>query len=493
MSLPDETVIPDSTFLSVLDRFADLRVLCVGDVMLDRFIYGRVDRISPEAPIPVFSIRDERAMLGGAGNVARNLVALGTQTSFVSVVGNDKVGHEITSMIGNEKRITPYLLTEAGRTSTTKTRFVAGTHQVLRADREVVAPISETTARMLVETVRAEMAQNNVVILSDYGKGVFTPATLADIIDAARARGIPVIVDPKSRDFGLYKGATCVSPNLHELANAVARELHTEEDIAGAARSLMEAHGIASILVTRSRDGMTLVSGGGALHHIPARAQEVFDVSGAGDTAIATLSLGIAAGLETTQAAELANLAAGIVVGRLGTAVATTQDLKTALMVHERASFVHKILPTGAAEAQVEQWKREGKTVGFTNGCFDLMHPGHLSLLHETKFHCDKLIVGLNSDDSVKRLKGPNRPVNGEVERALLLASLAVVDMVVIFEEDTPRALIEALKPSVLVKGADYQRHQVVGHDIVDRYGGKIILVPLKEGYSTTNLIRKMA
>jgi D-beta-D-heptose 7-phosphate kinase/D-beta-D-heptose 1-phosphate adenosyltransferase len=331
------------------------------------------------------------------------------------------------------------------------------------------------------------------VILSDYGKGVFTRETLAAIIGAARAKSIPVIIDPKSRDFSLYRGASCVSPNLHELANAAARELIREEDMVEAARSLMKAHGIGSILITRSRDGMLFVPESGPVFTIAARAQEVFDVSGAGDTAIATLALGIATGLGFDQAASLANLAAGIVVGRLGTAVVTAQDVKTALMVHERASGVHKILPLAAAELQAAQWKREGKTVGFTNGCFDLMHPGHLALLHETKFHCDKLVIGLNSDDSVKRLKGPARPVNGEVERALLLASLSVVDMVVIFEEDTPRSVIEALRPGVLAKGADYERHQVVGHDIVDRYGGKIILVPLKEGYSTTNLIRKMA
>jgi D-beta-D-heptose 7-phosphate kinase/D-beta-D-heptose 1-phosphate adenosyltransferase len=483
----------DSFLAKAIDRFTDARVLCVGDVMLDRFVYGQVDRISPEAPIPVFSIREERSMLGGAGNVARNLAALGAQTSFVSAIGNDKVGHEIASMVGKEKRMVPHMLTEAGRVSTTKTRYVAGTYQLLRADREVTQPITDATAQMLIETVRGEMAHNQAVILSDYGKGLFTRATLAAIIESARARNLPVIVDPKSRDFSLYSGATCVCPNLHELANAATRELHTEEDIISAARSLIEAHSIASILVTRSRDGMTFVSAQGEVHHIAARAQEVFDVSGAGDTAIATLTLGIAVGLETPKAAQLANLAAGIVVGRLGTAVVTGQDIKTVLTVNDRASFVHKILPIAAAESQVDQWRREGKTVGFTNGCFDLMHPGHLSLLHETKFHCDKLIVGLNSDDSIKRLKGPNRPVNGEVERALLLASLAVVDMVVIFEEDTPRTLIEILKPGVLAKGADYQRHEVVGHDVVDRYGGKVILVPIKEGYSTTNLIRKMA
>ena len=461
--------------------------------MLDRFVYGRVDRISPEAPIPVFSIQEERSMLGGAGNVARNLVALGTKTSFVSVIGNDKIGHEIISMVGKESGITPYIVTEAGRISTTKTRFVAGTQQVLRADREEISFIGQATAHSLVETVLSELGDHDVLIVSDYGKGIFNRATLAAIIGGAKALSIPIVVDPKSRDFSLYAGATCVSPNLHELANAAARELNGDDDIIEAAQSLMKAHDIASILVTRSREGMTLILADGSLFPIAARAQEVFDVSGAGDTAIATFAAGIAVALDMPLAAQLANLAAGIVVGRLGTAVVTAQDLKTALLVHERASGVHKILPLAAAGNQAQQWKREGKTVGFTNGCFDLMHPGHLKLLNETKFHCDKLIVGLNSDDSVKRLKGPSRPVNGEVERALLLASLAVVDMVVIFEEDTPVAAIEALKPDVLAKGADYQRHEVVGHEIVDSYGGKVVLVALKQGYSTTNLIRKMA
>ena len=483
----------DPALLAVIDQFNDAKILCVGDVMLDKFVYGSVDRISPEAPIPVFSIREERSMLGGAGNVARNLVSLGANTFFISVIGNDKVGHEIVALIGKETRITPYMLSEPGRISTTKTRYVAGMHQVLRADKEVTGAITDATAQMLMETVLGEMRHSRAIILSDYGKGVLTRPIIATIIQAAKKHGRPVIVDPKSRDFSIYAGASCVCPNLQELANAATRELNNEEDIIAAARALMSAHDIAAILVTRSRDGMTLVTAEGLVHHIPGRAQEVFDVSGAGDTAIATLALGIACGLEIHCAAQLANLAAGIVVGRLGTAVATIQDVKTALKVHERASGVHKILPIAAAELQADHWRREGKTVGFTNGCFDLMHPGHLSLLHETKFHCDKLIIGLNSDDSVKRLKGPSRPVNGEVERALLLASLSVVDMVVIFEEDTPRAVIEALKPDVLAKGADYQRHEVVGHDIVDRYGGKILLVPLKEGYSTTNLIRKMA
>jgi len=478
--------------LQIIERFAHCRVLCIGDVMLDKFIYGQVDRISPEAPIPVFAIKEERIMLGGAGNVARNLVALGAHVAFVSVVGNDKIGRELASMIGREALVTPYLLTEPGRISTTKTRYVAGTQQVLRADHETQTPVSEDIVRMIIKTVQEEIKQYDVVILSDYGKGIFTRATTQAIIAAAQAEGKPVIVDPKSRDFSVYKGATCISPNLHELANAAAAELHTDKDIAAAAQSLMALHDIAHILVTRSKAGMTLVSASGETTHIPARAQEVFDVSGAGDTAIATLTLGIAAGLDYAQSAALANMAAGIAVGRLGTAVTTAQDLKTALFVNERVNGAHKILPIAAAEAQAAQWKHEGKTVGFTNGCFDLMHPGHLTLLHETKAHCDKLIVGLNSDASVRRLKGETRPINGEMERALMLASITAVDMIVIFSEDTPLTLLQSLKPDVLAKGADYKKHQVVGHELIESYGGKVILVPLKQGYSTTNIIKKI-
>jgi len=479
--------------LPLIDRFAQLRILCVGDVMLDRFIYGQVDRISPEAPIPVFAIKEERTMLGGAGNVARNLVALGAASAFVSVIGNDKIGREIAAMIGKETLVTPSLITETGRISTTKTRYVAGTQQVMRADHEVLCAVTDATAQMILDTVQSELSSCDAVILSDYGKGLFTRSVLHDIIHAAKVAGKPVIIDPKSRDFSLYHGASCVSPNLHELANAAGRTLVTDKDIAEAAQNLMHMYDIDTILVTRSKDGMTLIARSGEYHHVPARAREVCDVSGAGDTAIATLALGVAAGLPLLDAASLANLAAGIVVGRLGTAVATAQDLKTALFTQEREGGVHKIMPLAAASAQVEQWKREGKTVGFTNGCFDLMHSGHLTLLHRTKFYCDKLIVGVNSDASIKRLKGETRPVNGEMERAILLASLSVVDMVIVFSEDTPIALIEALRPSVLAKGADYQKHQVVGHEIVEAYGGQVVLVPIKEGYSTTNIIKKLA
>lgn len=479
--------------VSFIDRFASCRILCIGDVMLDRFIYGTVERISPEAPIPVFSIREERSMLGGAGNVARNLTSLGAHTTFLSVIGNDKTGHELIAMIGAEPLANPYLVTENGRISTTKTRFVAGMQQVLRADREIHAAITQATTERILDTARKEIQAHDVMLLSDYAKGLLTSDIVRELIAMAQGHGKPVLVDPKSRDFGLYEGATLISPNLHELANAAGVDVKSEADIIAAGRRLMADHAIANMLITRSRDGMLLLSEDGANHPIPVRAQEVADVSGAGDTAIATLTLMIAAGASLIEAAQLANLAAGIVVGRLGTAVVTPQDLKTALFAEERSDGVHKILPIDSAGAQAEQWRRDGKKVGFTNGCFDLMHSGHLALLSQARSQCDRLIVGLNSDASVKRLKGETRPVNGEIERALMLAALSAVDMVVIFEEDTPLQILEQIRPDLLIKGSDYQKHEVVGYELVESYGGSVLLVPLKPGYSTTNLIRRLA
>ncbi|MEI7669354.1 MAG: D-glycero-beta-D-manno-heptose-7-phosphate kinase [Pseudomonadota bacterium] len=479
--------------LEAVDRFSGLKVLCVGDIMLDKFVYGQVDRISPEAPVPVFSIKNERVMLGGAGNVARNLLSLGANTILVSVIGNDKVGREISAMLGKETNIMPCLITENDRLTTSKVRYVAGSHQVLRADQEVLNDIIPATQEMLVDSVLSEIDNVDVIILSDYGKGVFTRSVLHKIIGAAKSKNKPVIVDPKSRDFSLYYGATLVSPNLVELANAAGTQLKTEADIINAARNLIKSFNIENILVTRSKDGMTLITAEGDIEHIKARVHEVYDVSGAGDTAIATLSLGVAAGLSLLDSATLSNIAAGVVVGRPGTAIIAAQDIKAELFANEKTSGTHKILTLADAVIQANRWKNEGKIVGFTNGCFDLMHSGHLTILNRTKLHCDRLIVAVNSDSSVKKLKGETRPVNAEMERAIILASLSVVDLVIIFSEDTPLKLLENLRPDVLAKGADYQKHQVVGWELVESYGGKVVLVPLKEGFSTSNIIKRMA
>ena len=477
----------------VLDRLSAVRVLCIGDVMLDRFIYGRVDHISPEAPIPIFTAQREERMLGGAGNVVRNLLSLGAEASFATVVGDDTVAKQLTALVGEEKHLVPYIITERGRISTKKTRFVAASQQLLRSDSETKALIHDDTANKILELILPELANHQAIILSDYGKGVLTPFMCRQIIDAARAKNIPVFVDPKQRDVSVYAGATVLSPNLKELALAAGVDgFANQEAIVAAASEIARKHQFHYVLTTQGEHGMTLVDAQGLVTHVNATAAQVFDVSGAGDTVIATLAATYAAGALMPLATELANLAGGIVVGRLGTAVVHRTDLTAALYAHRAIALQQKILPRDTALATVANWQREGLRVGFTNGCFDIMHAGHISLLSDARARCDKLIVALNTDASVRTLKGPTRPVNAEMDRAQVLAALGVVDAVVLFDEETPLELLKILKPDMLMKGADYAKQQVVGWEFVESYGGQVELLPLKEGYSTTGIIKKM-
>lgn len=478
----------------ILDRLHEVRVLVVGDVMFDRFIYGQVERISPEAPIPIFTTDHEERMLGGAGNVVRNLLSLGCHATFCAVVGDDAVANQLTQLVGKEQNLVPYLVTEQGRISTKKTRYVAASQQLLRSDSETKAEIRDETARKILELVVPEIATHHAVILSDYGKGVLTQAVCRAIIDEARAKNVPVFVDPKQRDVARYAGATVLSPNAKELATIAHEEkLPDNAAITRAALAVIQAHQFQYILATRGEKGMTLVDGEGLVTHVDATAQQVFDVSGAGDTVIATLAATYAAGAPMPIATELANFAGGIVVGRLGTAVVHASDLTAALYAHRTQTLQQKILPREAALASVTNWRRERLTVGFTNGCFDIMHAGHIQSLTDAKARCDKLIVAINTDESVRALKGPSRPVNSEMDRAQVLAALGCVDAVVLFDEETPIALLELLKPDVLMKGADYKKEQVVGWQLVESYGGRIELLPLKDGYSTTGIIKRLS
>ena len=466
-------------------------VLCVGDLMLDRFVYGAVTRVSPEAPIPVVRVEDDRAMLGGAGNVVHNLVTLGARCTFVSVIGADPEGHELAAMVGAESGVEAYLLTEPGRPSTVKTRYIAGGQQLLRADRETERPLSEAIANDLTRAACEAVDGCDAVILSDYGKGVIFDTLAATLIERARAAAKPVVVDPKGTDFGRYRGATVVTPNRHELAAATGMATISDDDVVAAARKVIDDCGVDAVLVTRGRDGMSLVTAGDA-NHVPALAREVFDVSGAGDTVVAVFAAAIGAGVPRLDAVALANVAAGIVVGRLGTAAVFGADLLSALHTSDVLSSDAKVAPAALALDKVTQWRRRGETIAFTNGCFDLLHPGHLSLLRQAAAQADRLVVGLNSDASAGRLKGPDRPVQGEAARALVLASLEAVDLVVIFDDDTPLALIEALRPEILVKGADYKLEDVVGADLVQGYGGAVVLAKLEPGFSTTETIARL-
>lgn len=485
-------IAPDLTALAErITALQGARVVCVGDVMLDRFVYGEVTRISPEAPIPVCRVTNETAMLGGAGNVVRNLVSVGALVDFVSVTGDDEIAGDIGLLLRDLAGVTPTLVVDTGRPTTSKMRYVAGGQQLLRADREVTTPISDDVADSVFAAAEAALSGAGALIVSDYGKGTITDRLVARLIAAAKSAGKPVIVDPKSRDFGRYAGASLITPNLKELGEAADGDLSSEDGIVAAARGRLAAAGIGAMLVTRGAQGMSLIAPDRA-DHFPSRAREVFDVSGAGDTVLAVLAAGIAAGTPMIEAAQLANVAAGIVVGKTGTAVVYADDLHAELGEMTGLSGPQPPLRLAAALDRIRTWKDRGEKVGFTNGCFDLLHPGHVSLLASARSTCDRLVVGLNSDASVKRLKGENRPMQNEAARAAVLSSLETVDLVVIFDEDTPEALLHEVRPDILVKGADYTVETVVGADLVQSYGGKVILADIVPGFSTTATIARM-
>ena len=493
----------DADLVSLVERLPATQLICVGDVMLDHYVYGAVERVSPEAPIPVLRVGRETRTLGGAGNVLRNLQALGLSPCFVSVVGNDPAGLELSRLAAGLARadvnlVDPpaadpevHLLQEPGRTTTIKTRYIGGTQQLLRADREQVAPIAASVREDLLRVLEHAAAERSVTVLSDYAKGVLGDGVAAAAIEIARACGHVVVVDPKGTDYAPYRGASMLKPNRSELGAATKLPVGNEAEVTAAARALIDDFELGAVLVSLSQEGMLLVEAGGAAHRLEAEAREVFDVSGAGDTVVAVLGAALGAGATLLDAARLANIAAGIVVGKVGTAVVHASELEQAIVSRD-ALAGQKLLPLPVALDHVARWRLKGLKIGFTNGCFDILHPGHVALLAQAKSHCDRLVVGLNSDASARRLKGPDRPVQTEAARGAVLSSLASVDMVVVFEEDTPKELIAALLPEVLVKGADYRKDQVVGADIVEAHGGKLVLAELVPGFSTTATIARM-
>ncbi len=478
--------------LPLLDKLSGHRVLCVGDVMLDRYVYGQVERISPEAPIPVLRIQREAVTMGGAGNVVRNIVSLGGQVDLIGVTGADAAGYDLARQITELPQIASYLLTDSSRPTTLKTRFVADGQQLLRADHEVARPVSSDMEDQILLRVKGALDDCKVVILSDYAKGVLTPRVVSEIIRMAKAGGARVLIDPKGRDFSRYDGATLLTPNRRELADAAGFAIRDVDDAERAARKLIAAHRLDGVLAKLGSDGVCLIMKDRTPLHVRASAREVFDVSGAGDTVVAALALALAGDLSPAEGAELANIAGSIVVGKIGTATVTREELARELVHGEARAGEDKVATPAQASELAERWRKQGLKVGFTNGCFDLLHPGHIALLRQAKGACDKLIVGLNSDDSVRRLKGESRPVQNESSRAAVLASLSDVDRIVIFDEDTPLEVIKAVRPAVLVKGADYTLDQVVGGDLVRNWGGQVVLARLVDGHSTTATIAKL-
>jgi len=478
--------------IDTLNRANTAEILCVGDIMLDKFIYGSVERISPEAPIPVMRISREESMLGGAGNVVRNLLSLGANAKFCGLVGEDEAGREIGGLLNEDDNCSANLILDSHRPTSVKTRFMASNQQMLRADLEQTAALSEQQQQDLLLDVAECLGTIKVMVLSDYGKGVLEGDSAEHLIALAKKANIPVIVDPKGMDYSKYRGATLVTPNRKELSEASQMDCDSDVEIVAAARHIIETCGIENVLATRSQDGMTLVTKSGDVVHLPTEAREVFDVSGAGDTVVATMALALSLGESLADGAELANIAAGIVVAKTGTASVYQDELINALHHQDINKAEAKIMERQNAKEKVVHWQRQGHSVGFTNGCFDLLHPGHISLIKQSASQCDRLIVGLNSDASVKRLKGDERPIQSEMARATVLSSLADVDMVVIFDEDTPMETLSALLPDVLIKGADYTIDQVVGADLIQQNGGRVFLAQLEDGFSTTNTVNKL-
>lgn len=477
-----------------VEDFAKVRVLCLGDVMADYFVLGSIKRISPESPVPVFCTGKSEQFPGGAANVARNIAALGGRCTLVGVVGDDARGRSLAESFSGTA-ITPLLTVVTDRPTTGKLRYVAQGQHVLRVDDEETKPIAPAVAAELGAVVAREIGQHDVLVLSDYAKGVLTDAVLQTAIAAARAKGIPVVVDPKSPNLARYGGATVITPNAREIEAATGIDVLQDDAAAaaGAARAL-EMAACDAVLITRSEKGMTLLQRGGGAVQIASNAREVFDVAGAGDTVVATLALALGDGAGLEAAARVANVAAGLAVGKRGTAAISQSDLIAVLSrPGQSGDGAAKILDRDAIARRVRTWKRDGLKVGFTNGCFDLLHVGHLRILEYAKAHCDRLVVAVNDDASVRRLKGSSRPINDEIDRAEILAALGVVDAVHVFGEDTPQELIALLTPDVLVKGADYRLEDIVGADVVLAAGGQVLRFELIPEKSSTGIIKKAA
>lgn len=482
----------DTGIIDQLETARGVRILIVGDIMLDRFVYGAAERLSPEAPVPVLKFDRESVMPGGAANVARNVSEFGASVELIGLVGRDGARDELQNLIDACPGCRLNAVVSDRRRTTVKSRFVADRQQILRVDMEEARSADHEEERALIAAVTDAVDRADLIILSDYAKGVLTPDVVRATIEIARARGLPVIVDPKTIDFRRYSGATVVTPNLNELEKAVRRSCPDDETVIAGASELMEQAELGAILVTRGGQGMTLVEGDKPALHLRTTARQVFDVSGAGDTVISVLAVLLAEGLALSDAAFAANLAAGLVVEKLGTASVTRDELTVEIRHRHESDWDRKIALIDAAVRKRRRWAGTGERVVFTNGCFDLLHPGHISLLRQAKGAGDRLVVGLNSDASVSRLKGPTRPVQDQDARALVLSALDCVDLVVVFGDDTPLDLITALRPDVLVKGADYREDQVVGHDVVASYGGKVVLAVLEPNRSTTATIAKM-
>ncbi len=488
MSEPEQSV-GGGRLLELLTACKDREVWIIGDLMLDEYVHGAVERISPEAPVPVVRVNERQFRLGGAANVARQVAVLGARAVLAGVIGEDDSGNQVMDDCAAAGIDTRAVLRDKSRHTTRKLRVLGHGQQLIRLDWEDPRPCLGTIADSLLDRLAAGR-KPEVIILSDYAKGVLNDAVLSKTIAFGREHGCAVLVDPKRRDLTAYRGATVVKPNLGELSRAAGLSLTANdlEAVANAARPLVRAAELESIVVTMGDRGMLLVDADGTVQHVPAVRRAVSDVTGAGDTSMAVMATTLAAGATRRQAAELANVAAGLAVGEVGAVAVEPSAIRDAL-AHVRGG---KILGRAELASRAAGWRAAGKRIVFTNGCFDLLHAGHLSLLHEAASLGDALVLAINSDASVRRLKGPERPILPEVDRAALLAALACVDAVTVFDEDTPLETLKAVRPHVLVKGQDYTLSNVVGRELVEADGGRVALVPLLNERSTSAIVERI-
>ena len=478
-------------FKNFLDSDHRPRLLVIGDLILDEYIWGAVSRISPEAPVPILETKSENLTLGGAANVANNLVALGCEVHLVGAIGQDEKGDKLLTLIEEKGISSKGIFRFVHRPTTSKIRVVAHNQQVLRIDKEDNRPITEETENRIIKYINKALPDMDIVICSDYRKGILTEKVFNAVSHRAKNSKKRVIVDPKSSDFELYKGATVITPNQFEVEKAVPIKIQDKIDLNRAAEYLLNLTHAEVLLITRGKDGMTLYPNKAKPVDIPTQAKEVFDVTGAGDTVVSVLAMALAVGFNPEDSAWLSNMAASIVVGKVGTAVVTLNEINEYLQ-EEMLRTAHTVLKLEELKKIVSLAKGTGKTVVFTNGCFDLIHGGHIEFLQKAREKGDLLVVGLNSDRSVKSIKGEGRPIKSEKERANIVSALRYVDYITIFDESTPEDLIREVRPDILVKGDDYAIDEVVGREIVEGYGAKVELIPIVQGLSTTNIVEKI-
>lgn len=498
--------------LATFDRLARPRVLVVGDLILDRYTFGNAERVSQEAPVILLRADQREARLGGAANVSNMLRGLEAQVACAGVVGADREGDLVRQLLGEAGVDVGCILNDPSRPTTVKERFIGRAqgrhpHQILRVDSEIRDPISAALEQTLIEQLRRRLPNCYLVLISDYDKGVCTTTLLRAVIDAGRAAGVPVIVDPiRGHDYSRYRGATAMTPNRLEAEMATGLKINNADEALEAARRLRRELQLDLGIVTLDRDGMALIDADGRGSIVPTRPRAVYDVTGAGDMALAMIGVALAAGVPAVDALRLANLAAGLEVEKVGVAVIPRSEIRQRLIEEQWTAergpptLPHrppvrprdKIVTLDELVQFAAGHRAEGRKIVFTNGCFDLLHVGHTTYLAEAQALGDVLVVGVNSDASVRRLKGATRPVIGQNDRAAMLAALAAVDYVLIFDDDTPQEILRRLRPDVLVKGGTYTPEQVVGHEVVTAYGGRVCVAGLVDGVSTTNILKSV-